>query len=106
MSMTPDAAHVLAVIAGVVFGSAATSTACWVWLRKQIFAYEGPALTGAGVVLLGLSIWNSVEFGISSAGMNMKLQAELERQSNGRACAFTSIRQQLLGDSGYGLLTE
>jgi hypothetical protein len=56
-------AHVLAVLAGVFFGSAAISTACWVWLRKQISAFRGSALCGAGVVLLGLSIWHLVEFG-------------------------------------------
>lgn len=31
--------HVIAVLAGVVFGSGAISSACWVWIRSQIFAY-------------------------------------------------------------------
>jgi hypothetical protein len=74
-------AHVLAVLAGVLFGSAAISTACWVWLQKQIFAFGGSALCGAGVVLLGLSIWHSVEVGVSGGGLSLKLQAEFERQS-------------------------
>jgi hypothetical protein len=38
------------------------------WVRKQIFAYGGSALCGAGVVLLGLSIWHSVQFGVNSSG--------------------------------------
>jgi sporulation protein YlmC with PRC-barrel domain len=70
--MSIDAAHVLAVLAGVVFGSGAISTACWVWLQKQIFAFGGSALCGSGVVLLGLSIWHSVEFGVG--GVSLKLQ--------------------------------
>jgi hypothetical protein len=79
-ALTTDA-HVLAVVAGVIFGSAAVSSACWVWLRKQIFAYGGSALCGAGVVLLGLSIWHSVEFGVTGSGMSLKLQAaELEKK--------------------------
>ena len=70
-------AHVLAVLAGVLFGSAAISTGSWVWLKKQIFAFGGSALCGSGVVLLGLSIWHSVEFGVSSSSISLKLQAEL-----------------------------
>jgi hypothetical protein len=81
MSMIPEAAHVLAILAGVVFGSAAISTACWVWVRRQIFAYGGTTLCSAGVALLGLSIWHSVEFGASGTRMTMKLQAALEQQS-------------------------
>jgi len=49
-------AHVLAVLAGVLFGSAAISTGSWVWLKKQIFAFGGSALCGSGVVLLGLKV--------------------------------------------------
>ena len=73
-------AHVLAVLAGVFFGCAAISTACWVWLRKQIFAFGGSALCGSGVVLLGLPIWHSVEFGVSGTSISLKLQAALEQQ--------------------------
>ena len=73
-------AHVLAVLAGVLFGCAAISTACWVWLRKQTFAFGGSALCGSGVVLLGLSIWHSVAFGVSGSSISLKLQAELEQK--------------------------
>ena len=52
--------HVAAVVAGVVFGSAAIGTACWVWLKKQTFAYGGSVLCAAGVTLLGLSIWQNL----------------------------------------------
>jgi hypothetical protein len=79
-SFWPTAAQVFAVMAGVVFGSAAISSACWVWLRKQIFAYGGSARCGAGVVLLGLSIWHSVEFGVTGSGLTLKLNAELDKR--------------------------
>jgi hypothetical protein len=77
-SLSIDEAHVLAVLAGVVFGAAAISTACWVWLRKQIFAFGASALCGSGVVLLGLSIWHSVEFGINGNSIPLKLQSALQ----------------------------
>jgi len=73
-------AHVLAVLAGVLFGCAAISTACWVWLRKQTFAFGGSALCGSGVVLLGLSMWHSVARGVSGSSISLKLQAELEQK--------------------------
>jgi hypothetical protein len=89
----PTAAQVLAVVAGVVFGSAAISTACWVWLRKQIFAYGGSALCGAGVVLLGLSIWHSVDFGVTSNGLTLKLQAELDKKLAPIQAQVASIKE-------------
>jgi hypothetical protein len=89
----PTAAQVLAVVAGVVFGSAAISTACWVWLKKQIFAYGGSALCGAGVVLLGLSIWHSVDFGVTSNGMTLKLQAELDKKLAPIQAQVASIKE-------------
>jgi hypothetical protein len=89
----PTAAQVLAVVAGVVFGSAAISTACWVWLKKQIFAYGGSALCGAGVVLLGLSIWHSVDFGVTSNGLTLKLQAELDKKLAPIQAQVASIKE-------------
>ena len=75
-------ARVLAVLAGVVFGSVSISSACWVWVRQQIFGYGGSSLCGAGVILLGLSIWHSVDFGVGGTGLTLKLQAALERLQN------------------------
>ena len=76
------AARVIAIFAGTVFGSLAISVASWVWLRKQIFAYGGSALCAAGVVLLGLSIWHSVEFGVTATGLNFKAAQEIVASSN------------------------
>ena len=88
-------AHVLAVLAGVFFGCAAISTACWVWLRKQTFAFGGSALCGSGVVLLGLSIWHSVEFGVSGSRLSLKLQAELEQKLKMVDTRIATIEQGL-----------
>ena len=98
-----DVARVLAILAGVVFGSAAISSACWVWLRKQIFAYGGSALCGAGVVLLGLSIWHSVEFGVGSSGVRFKMQA-LDEQLNMLNEQAASLNEQY--DGAHKILTE
>jgi hypothetical protein len=66
------AAKIVAILAGVVIGSAAIGVACAVWARKQIFAYGGSALCMAGVVLLGLSIWPSIELAITATGVHLR----------------------------------
>jgi hypothetical protein len=61
----------------VLFSCAAISTACWVWTGSRYLPCRLRPC-GSGMVLLGLSIWHSVEFGVSGS---LKLQAELERSS-------------------------
>jgi hypothetical protein len=70
-------AKIFAIFAGVVFGSVAISSASFVWVRKQVFGYGGSALCMAGVVLLGLSIWHSVEFGVTGNGLSFKAAKDI-----------------------------
>jgi hypothetical protein len=61
-----SAATIFAILLGAVLGSAAVGTACVVWVRKMVFGYGGSALCLTGMVLLGLSVWQSVRFGLST----------------------------------------
>ncbi len=72
-----SAATTVAIFAGVIFGSAAISSSCVVWVRKQIFGYGGSALCFAGVILIGLSIWHSIEFGVGSTGLSFKAARDI-----------------------------
>jgi hypothetical protein len=72
-----SAARIVAIFAGVIFGSAAIGSSCVVWVRKQIFGYGGSGLCFAGVILLGLSIWHSVEFGVGSSGLSFKAARDI-----------------------------
>jgi hypothetical protein len=83
-------ATIVAIFAGVLFGSAAISSACWVWIKRQLFAYGGSALCFSGVILIGLSIWQSVEFGITEKGMTFKAQALLEQANQSATQANTA----------------
>jgi hypothetical protein len=83
--------------AGVVFGSAAIGTACFVWVRKQVFGYGGSALCLAGLVLLGLSIWHSVEFGVGSNGLSFKAAQDIfasARNAAGEAAKAAKVAEQ------------
>ena len=50
-----------ATLSGVICGSISIGSVCLLWVRRQVFGQAGAALCAAGVVLLGLSIWGSVE---------------------------------------------
>jgi hypothetical protein len=67
-------AQTLAIVAGILFGGIAIVVACFVWLRKQVFGFGGAALCIAGLLLLSLSIWRSVEVGVSATGITLRAQ--------------------------------
>jgi hypothetical protein len=68
----------LAFIAGVILGSLAIVSVCWVWLSKQMLGIGGGVLSFVGVLLVGLSLWSkaSVQFGQDG------FRAEFERLQN------------------------
>jgi hypothetical protein len=57
-----DTAAVVAIFAGVIFGALSVCSVAWVWVTKRAFGLGGSALSVAGVVLLGMSIFKTVEF--------------------------------------------
>jgi hypothetical protein len=99
-------ARIIAVLAGVVFGSAAISCASWVWLKRQIFAYGGSALCGSGVILLGLSIWHSVEFGMIGTELTLKMQASLENQLHDLSTKNDQLAYQLTSIAQLAAATD
>ena len=53
---------------GLIFGSVMLGVTCIVYYKRQIFSLGGSVLTVFGVVLLGLSIWKTVDVSISPTG--------------------------------------
>ncbi len=68
----------LAFIAGVILGSLAIVSVCWVWLSKQMLGLGGGVLSFVGVVLVGLSLWSKASVEVSPDGF----RAEFERLEN------------------------
>lgn len=62
----------LALFMGLVFGSIMLSAVCWVYVKHQHFGTGGSVLTIFGVVLLGLSVWKTVELSISPEGIDAR----------------------------------
>jgi hypothetical protein len=63
------ATKIAPVLVGVVVGSLTIGTACVVWARKHVFGFAGSILCIAGIVLIGLSILQSVEFVVNPSGI-------------------------------------
>jgi hypothetical protein len=87
-------ARIVAIGTGIVFGAAAISSVSWVWLRRQIFAYGGSALSVTGIILIGLSIYKTVDVRAAPDGIGIKL-AEVERLLRDQAEAQKATQTKL-----------
>lgn len=70
-------ARIVAIGAGIIFGALAISSVSWVWLKRQVFAYGGSVLSVTGIVLIGLSIYKTVDVRAAPDGIGLKL-SEME----------------------------
>src|SRR3712207_4447558 len=64
-----------ALIIGICFGAFAVASPSWVWLRKQIFSVGAGWLATLGTVLIGSSVWSSIE--VSAPGFSADLKSIL-----------------------------
>jgi hypothetical protein len=87
-------ARIGAIVAGIVFGSWALSSVIWVWTKKQIYAYGGSALSVVGVILMGLSIYKTVDVKAAPDGIGIKL-AEIEKAVKNQGDAQQAAQQKL-----------
>jgi hypothetical protein len=65
---------VFAILLGAILGCAAIGAACIVWVRKMAFGYGGSALCLTGMVLLGLSVWQSFNLHLDAGPMVLRAQ--------------------------------
>jgi hypothetical protein len=97
-----QAARIVAIGAGIIFGGWALSSVIWVWTKKQIYAYGGSGLSLVGIVLMGLSIYKTVDVHAAPDGIGIKL-AEVEKliKEQGEAQKATQVKlAQLPSDIG------
>ena len=74
MESPPSASlvQVVAGYAGIVVGVSCIFAAILVWWRRQTFGFGGAVLCGVGVVLIGLSVWQTVEFEADKEKLSFK----------------------------------
>jgi hypothetical protein len=67
-----ETAQIIAVLTGIILGTVAIGVACWVWFEKQTFSTGGAILSTIGLVLIGLSIWQSVHVKYGGTELNFE----------------------------------
>jgi hypothetical protein len=50
-----------AIVAGIILGCLSIASACYHWVRNQLFGTAGIVLSIVGILLLGTAVWASVE---------------------------------------------
>jgi hypothetical protein len=68
-----------AYIAGIVIGSAACISVCFVYVRKQIVGLGGGFLLTLGFALIGLSLWTTVSIAWTEKGWEVTFKTIKER---------------------------
>lgn len=69
-----------ALIAGIVFGSLMLGCVCFVYVKHHKFGLAGSVLTIFGVILIGLSIFKTVEVKVKATGeIEARFQAVLQQ---------------------------
>ena len=64
----------MAFIAGLILGSLAIVSVCWVWVRSQVLGPGGGVLSFFGVLLVGLSIWSSASVELTPEGFRAQFE--------------------------------
>ncbi len=83
-----------AYIVGMIIGAGAIAAVSWVWVRKQTFGTGGIGLSIVGVILVGLSVWKSVEVSYSDGNLVVRLQ-KLEQRLGQVAEASSAVTQEV-----------
>jgi hypothetical protein len=69
-----------ATILGLVLGSVMISTVCWTYAMHQQFGVGGAVLTVFGAILVGLSVWRTIDVSISpKGGVKAKFEQRFDR---------------------------
>jgi hypothetical protein len=82
----------MAFITGLILGSLAIMSVCWVWVRSQVLGTGGGVLSFFGVLLVGLSIWSSASVEVTPEGFRAEFE-RLEKEVN-----EVAVRSQQVSD--------
>ena len=82
-----------ATLSGIICGGISIGSVCLLWVRRQVFGQAGAALCVAGIVLLGLSIWGSVELAGRQATENGDTAALLRTVQDSNATTIAKLTE-------------
>jgi hypothetical protein len=71
----------IALVVGILLGTLFLGAVLWIYIRDKKIGWGGIFLCLIGVILLGLSLWGTIEISISASGIKAKFNA-LETRVN------------------------
>ncbi|MCK4445636.1 MAG: hypothetical protein KAW56_00985 [Candidatus Marinimicrobia bacterium] len=99
----------IALFVGLILGSLMLIVACWVYLKHQKLGLGGITFSMLGVVLLGMSIWQQVEFSVGTAKFKAIAQhiddIETKYDSTMKEIAKIKTHEEILMDKA-GLISS
>lgn len=74
-----EIATVVAIFAGVLVGALSVGSSARAWIKSQAFGLGGSVLTMAGVLLIGLSLYKTVEFNVGDTSLKAEMQVATQK---------------------------
>ncbi|MEL7296820.1 MAG: hypothetical protein AAGJ86_04105 [Pseudomonadota bacterium] len=81
--------------AGIALGSVLLLSVAWVWVRKQVLGMGGLGMSAIGMVLISLTLWQSIELKVSGDGVEVGLIRELEERLTEAEGALEKTRRDV-----------
>jgi hypothetical protein len=72
---------------GLGLGTLLLGSVCWAYVTKHFFGLGGAVLSTFGLILVGMSVWNTVDVSVTGSGITAKLDSRLEKIEAGVAQA-------------------
>jgi Putative peptidoglycan binding domain len=86
----------------MVVGTLMLGAVCFVYIKHQTFGLGGISLSAFGVILLGMSVWRSIDISFDEKGVKAKL-SQVEAVAN-QAAATASQAQAAASQAGQAVV--
>jgi hypothetical protein len=70
---------------GLGLGTLLLGSVCWTYMTKNLFGLGGAVLSTFGLILAGMSVWNTVDVSVTASGITAKLDSRLAKIEEGVA---------------------
>lgn len=74
-----------AYIVALVLGGIMLLSVCYVYIRHQVLQVGGMAMSGFAVLLVGMSVWKSIDISVSAEGFSAKLDQAIKAANEAKA---------------------
>lgn len=74
-----------AYIVALVLGGIMLLSVCYVYIRHQVLQVGGMAMSGFAVLLVGMSVWKSIDISVDDKGFSAKLEQAIAAANEAKA---------------------